>query len=93
MMLIPCPFCGPRNQVEFTYGGDATVRRPAGDAPQSAWFEFVYLRDNPSGAHDELWLHSAGCRRWFKVRRNVATHDILGSADLGQALPDATGAT
>ena len=33
MLLIPCPWCGERNQVEFTYGGDATVRRPAADAP------------------------------------------------------------
>ena len=36
MMLIPCPWCGPRNQVEFTYGGDATVKRPANDAPETA---------------------------------------------------------
>jgi heterotetrameric sarcosine oxidase delta subunit len=35
MMLIPCPWCGPRNQIEFTYGGDATVRRPPPDAPVS----------------------------------------------------------
>ena len=25
MMLIPCPWCGQRNQTEFTYGGDATL--------------------------------------------------------------------
>ena len=30
-MLISCPCCGPRNQVEFTYGGDATLARPAND--------------------------------------------------------------
>ena len=59
MLLIPCPWCGPRNQVEFTYGGDATVKRPPPDAPMEAWFAFVYLRDNPCGPHDELWLHSA----------------------------------
>src|SRR5690348_859280 len=35
MMLIPCPWCGPRNQIEFAYGGDATVRRPASDATES----------------------------------------------------------
>ena len=29
MLLIPCPWCGPRSQIEFTYGGDATVKRPA----------------------------------------------------------------
>ena len=89
MLLIPCPWCGPRNQVEFTYGGDATLKRPPVDAPQSEWFDYVYLRDNPRGPHDELWIHSAGCRRWFQVRRDTTTHDIIGSAELGGVLPDA----
>jgi heterotetrameric sarcosine oxidase delta subunit len=85
MLLIPCPWCGPRNQVEFTYGGDATLRRPPPDAPESAWADYVYLRDNPRGPHDELWVHSAGCRRWLVVRRDTRTHDIIGS----RALPGA----
>jgi len=87
MLLIPCPWCGPRNQVEFTYGGDATLQRPANDASVAAWFAYVYLRDNPKGPLDELWLHSAGCRSWFRVRRDTRTHDILGSARIGQDLP------
>lgn len=90
MMLIPCPCCGPRSQLEFTYGGDATLRRPPPDAPTAAWFDYVYLRDNPQGPHDELWQHSAGCRRWFQLRRDTTTHDILASAALGQALADRT---
>ena len=90
MLLIPCPWCGPRNQVEFTYGGDATVKRPPPDAPMETWFAFVYLRDNPCGPHQELWLHSAGCLQWFKVRRDTRTHDILASARMDEALPGAT---
>ena len=86
MLLIPCPWCGPRNQIEFTYGGDATVQRPGNDSPEAAWEAFVYMRDNPSGPHDELWLHSAGCRSWFKLRRDTRTHDILGSARMGDEL-------
>ena len=58
------------------------VQRPPNDAPEAAWFDYVYLRDNPRGPHDELWLHSAGCRSWFKVRRDTRTHDILASARL-----------
>ena len=80
MLLIPCPWCGPRAQVEFTYGGDATVRRPAIDAPAEAWTAFVYQRGNPAGAHDELWFHGAGCRQWFRVRRDTRTHEILACA-------------
>ena len=86
MMLIPCPWCGPRSQVEFTYGGDATPRRPAPDAPEAAWVEYVYLRDNPCGPHDELWYHGAGCRSWFRVRRDTRTHQILASAAAGEPL-------
>jgi len=64
------------------------VKRPATDAPEAAWFDYVYLRDNPCGPHDELWLHGAGCRRWFKVRRDTRTHEILAGARLDQPLPE-----
>ena len=75
MLVIDCPYCGPRVQSEFTYGG-ADLPRPAEDASAEAWFAYVYLRDNPKGAHTELWQHSAGCRAWLRVRRDTRTHDI-----------------
>ena len=28
MMLIPCPFCGPRNETEFAFGGPVKPPRP-----------------------------------------------------------------
>jgi heterotetrameric sarcosine oxidase delta subunit len=87
VLLIPCPWCGPRAQVEFTYGGDATLARPAPDAPEAAWVAYVFLRDNPAGAHDELWFHGAGCRQWFRVRRDTRTHQILASVPPGDAVP------
>jgi len=86
MMLIPCPWCGPRSQLEFTYGGDATLRRPAADAPEAAWAEYVYLRENPCGPHDELWYHGAGCRSWLSVRRDTRTHEILASSPVAAPL-------
>jgi heterotetrameric sarcosine oxidase delta subunit len=88
MLLIPCPWCGPRNQVEFTYGGDATKRRPTPQAAAAEWFDYVYLRDNPRGLHAEWWLHGAGCRRWFKLQRDTRTHDILASAKPGEPLAE-----
>lgn len=75
-MRIACPHCGDRSLQEFVYYGDATVRRPAADAPFEDWHAFVYLRDNPSGAHRELWYHSAGCHAWLVVTRNMRTHEI-----------------
>ena len=34
MIRIDCPWCGPRDEIEFTYRGDATRARPAADAPE-----------------------------------------------------------
>jgi heterotetrameric sarcosine oxidase delta subunit len=86
MLLIPCPWCGPRNQIEFTYGGDATKRRPVPQASATEWFDYVYLRHNPRGPHDEWWLHGAGCRRWFKLRRDTRTHAIIAGAKPNEML-------
>lgn len=80
MILIPCPWCGPRDHTEFTYGADGTLTRPAPEAADSAWMAYVYLRDNPKGPHTELWLHSGGCRRWLRVERDTVTHRVRGAA-------------
>ncbi|MGI9245399.1 MAG: sarcosine oxidase subunit delta [Steroidobacteraceae bacterium] len=75
-MLIPCPYCGPRIHEEFTYLGDATLRRPdpAAAGAEEAYFEYGYLRDNPAGPHQELWFHAAGCHAWIVVERDTRTH-------------------
>jgi sarcosine oxidase subunit delta len=78
-MRIHCPLCGERGVEEFVYHGDATVTRPTVDASPEAWVEYVYLRDNPAGPHDELWYHSAGCHAWLVVRRDVRSHAVMGA--------------
>ena len=83
MLLIPCPHCGNRAQVEFAYGGDAARQRPPDGAPDEAWYEYVYLRANPRGPHREWWLHHGGCGRWIQVVRDTATHAVLGAATAG----------
>lgn len=79
MMLIPCPWCGPRNVIEFHYGGQADVRYP--DDPQAVsdadWAAFLFFRDNPKGVFTERWSHASGCRRWFTVRRDTRTNRVL----------------
>ena len=80
MLEITCPYCGKRAQTEFTYAGDANPTRPDPETgTECDWYEFVYLRDNPRGPHDELWHHSAGCRRHIKVRRDVVSHEIIAT--------------
>lgn len=81
MLLISCPHCGDRAQTEFTYRGDARLQRPdPATASQAQWLDYIYFRDNPCGPHIEWWQHSSGCRQWIKVKRNVQTHEVLGSA-------------
>jgi len=79
-MRIACCYCGERDVSEFTYLGDAGAVRPdpaAADADRQ-FFEAVYLRDNPAGAHRELWYHGFGCRSWLRVTRDTRSHEILG---------------
>jgi sarcosine oxidase subunit delta len=81
-MRIPCPFCGVRDLTEFTYLGDASLtKRPDPGSPDAAarFHEYVHLRDNPAGLHDELWYHGGGCRSWLTVTRNTRTHAIEGA--------------
>ena len=77
MLRIDCPICGLRDETEFSYGGDATVVRPAMDeADPKAWLDYVFMRDNPRGAHREYWHHASGCRQWLVVERDTLTHEI-----------------
>ena len=82
MLLIPCPWCGPRDETEFKYGGQAGVCCPP--APDSVddreWSRFLFFRDNPKGTFAERWVHIAGCRRWFTVMRDTVTHEFLPQA-------------
>jgi sarcosine oxidase subunit delta len=66
---------------EFTYYGDASLRRPdpsAADA-EAAFVDYVYIRENPAGAHRELWFHQGGCHEWLVVTRDTLTHAIAGA--------------
>ncbi|MEX0956103.1 MAG: sarcosine oxidase subunit delta family protein [Rhizobiaceae bacterium] len=76
-MIITCPYCGPRDVVEFTYQGDATAVRPdQTSTDQDAWNRYVYDRANPAGKHSEVWQHSGGCRAHLVVERDTLTHAI-----------------
>ncbi|MEO8278471.1 MAG: sarcosine oxidase subunit delta [Ideonella sp.] len=90
MLLIPCPWCGPRNENEFAYQGDASIARPTNPAEVSdeAWTAYLYLRDNPRGVHQEHWNHRYGCRQWFELTRNTLDHSIV--TDAAAASPESS---
>jgi sarcosine oxidase subunit delta len=80
-MIITCPYCGPRDLVEFTYQGDGTRTRPdPASTDQAAWNAYVYDRPNPAGDHTEIWQHHGGCRAHLTVVRSTLTHKISSVA-------------
>jgi sarcosine oxidase subunit delta len=78
-MRITCPHCGERDRREFYYQGAAVaLARPAPDAGEAAWEDYVHLRENPAGVTRDLWYHETGCSAWIVVTRNTLTHEVLG---------------
>ena len=75
MLLIDCPYCGPRPEIEFPYAGQAHIARPADPAAtgDDEWADFLYMRTNTRGVHAERWRHAHGCGRFFNALRDTAT--------------------
>ena len=79
MLIINCPYCGERDQSEFSNGGEAHVKRPENPEliSDKEWSEYVFIRSNPKGIFYERWVHSHGCRKWFNAVRDTSTDEIL----------------
>jgi sarcosine oxidase, subunit delta len=96
MLLIDCPFCGPRPEIEFRYGGEAHITRPAdpSEIGDKGWSQFLYGRANPRGLHAERWRHIHGCGRFFNAIRDTTTDHFGATYKIGEgrpAPPKATG--
>ena len=79
-MIINHPLLGPCDAQEFTYLGDASLLdRPDGmaEGAEAAFYDYLYLRDNPAGLHRESWFHEQGDRSWLVVTRHTVTHEIM----------------
>lgn len=91
MLRIQCPHCGTRDQDEFRYGGEAENQRPA--RPESLddgeWARHLFYRTNTRGVQVERWLHAFGCRQWFLLVRDTATHAVEGAYRLDEPAPGA----
>lgn len=89
MLLLDCPWCGPREETEFRYGGQAHVAYPAEPSALSdvEWAGYLFLRDNPKGLFAERWCHTIACRRWFNVVRHTVTNEIVAVYRPGEPCP------
>lgn len=89
MLHISCPYCGPRAEIEFRCGGQGHIARPGPhtNVSDEVWAQYLFYRDNPKGVHNERWLHRFGCRQWFNISRDTATHRIVAVYAMGEAPP------
>jgi sarcosine oxidase subunit delta len=78
MLMIRCPWCGDRAELEFRHGGEAHLARPADPAAldDAAWAEFLVVRHNARGWVRERWRHIHGCGRFFNALRHSRTDRI-----------------
>jgi sarcosine oxidase subunit delta len=86
MLLVTCPYCGPRAEIEFRYGGEAHIARPADPSKvnDAAWAEYLFMRTNRKGVHAERWMHVHGCQRWFNALRDTVGDKILRTYPMGE---------
>ena len=86
MLLIACPYCGERPELEFAHGGQAHVARPAkpSDTTTAQWTQFLYLRDNVKGLYAERWRHSHGCGKFFNAVRDTTTDHFVTTYKVGE---------
>jgi sarcosine oxidase subunit delta len=89
MLLINCPYCGERPELEFSYGGQAHLVRPRDPSTLSdeQWAEYLYLRVNTRGVHAERWRHLRGCGRFFNALRDTTNDRFIATYRIGEPRP------
>ena len=90
MLLIECPYCGPRDETEYHYGGEAHVPYPEDpfELTDRQWAEYLFYRSNPKGLLKERWVHTVGCRRWFNAVRDTVTYEFKTEYKISDPRPD-----
>jgi sarcosine oxidase, subunit delta len=92
VLLIQCPYCGERPELEFSYGGQAHIARPAQPDAVSdeEWTAYLYMRSNVKGLRAERWRHVRGCGRFFNALRDTTTDQFAGTYRVGESAPEST---
>ena len=88
MLLIDCPHCGPRNEVEYAYGGQAHVARPEDPyaLDDREWAEHLSTVTTPAATTPSAGT-TGGCRKWFNAIRDTATYEFRATYPAGTSRP------
>lgn len=83
MQVFPCPFCGPRDEREFHFIGEAGKTRPdtTGTISDADWATYLHMHRNEKGHVREVWMHTT-CAEVFLMERDSVTMDVLGTKAL-----------
>jgi heterotetrameric sarcosine oxidase delta subunit len=76
MLQIPCPWCGPRDEIEFAPRGPVSSRPDPSTASDLEWTTYLHQGDNTRGWLREYWVHLHGCGQLFIVRRQTLTNEV-----------------
>jgi sarcosine oxidase subunit delta len=94
MLLIECPWCGPRSELEFVYGGEAPAEpASSGTMSDADWAGQLYNRVNTKGLHAERWRHTHGCGCLFNALRDTRSDRFMATYRLDEPPPVAPGLT
>jgi sarcosine oxidase subunit delta len=87
MLVIACPYCGERPELEFAHGGQAHIARPAkpSETDVQEWAKFLYMRANTKGLYAERWRHSHGCGKFFNAIRDTTTDHFVAFYKVGES--------
>jgi heterotetrameric sarcosine oxidase delta subunit len=78
MLIVPCPWCGPRDASDMRYVGESRPRPDPSTVSPEEWRRYLYLRSNPAGVVTETW-QCRGCRRYFVAERDTVTNRFVTS--------------
>ena len=85
MLLITCPYCGPRNASEFAWHGEPKPRPDPSRTTRAEWRAYLYEEQNAQGWVEERWSHRAGCRAHLIVERHLTSNEVRAVRVLGGA--------
>ena len=91
MLMIFCPHCQEnREEEEFSYAGEADIKRPVNisESNDTEFAHYLYFRQNTRGLYKEMWVHSMACRKYFNVIRDTQTYAVLASVKLNDNIQE-----
>jgi sarcosine oxidase, subunit delta len=87
MQVFPCPFCGPRDEIEFHYVGEPKARpEPAGSVSDAEWADYLWFNANSKGIAREIWLHLT-CMEMFAMTRDTGLNATVDADTAARAAP------